>query len=277
MKKILNKYNITQVLKNTPKIKIFKISNKNTKTTRVLKLVKAKTKDFRISYYKKEIIHDNIIKCFKIIKKIIIDNDKYIGFVLEYADMGNINENVNYFYNNKRNVLSEILSGLQHLHNNNIIHGDLKPSNILLLKSNNSVKVKLSDYETLHLKYQKQLTPEYAPPEWKQNKTKQYDIWSVGCIIYQLFNNKPPFGSSKKGLTIDSILNNICHKPISKKIFNIPEPYRYITFKCLQKKKEKRFYNTTEIIELLTKKTTFFKRLNYKVQYLKAIINGEIE
>jgi serine/threonine protein kinase len=91
----------------------------------------------------------------------------------------------------------QILLGLTFLHGNNIIHGDLKPGNILL---NRFGVVKLADFGTSHcLAKRKQETPmgtlPYMAPEiiLGGQATPSSDIWSLGCTLFQFATGLAPY------------------------------------------------------------------------------------
>ena len=100
-----------------------------------------------------------------------------------------------------------ICSALKELHNRNVRHGDLKPENILWFEpKNNGGTLQIADLglATFHKKEQDtndhqgmptQIPPgtsRYEPPEMdgKRNsqdpRSRQYDIWSLGCIVFEL-------------------------------------------------------------------------------------------
>lgn len=90
-----------------------------------------------------------------------------------------------------------MIDGLCALHDKKIVHRDIKCANVFL--SNNG-GVKLGDLNVSKVaKYgimQTQTgTPYYCPPEVWQDKpySSKCDIWSLGCVIYELTALKPPF------------------------------------------------------------------------------------
>lgn len=112
-------------------------------------------------------------------------------------------------------IAIQIANGLEYLHENQIIHGDLKPSNILFFKSG---VVKLGDVGLgKHLNKDGHLNDvfdyqylEWIAPEVISNPivSKQSDAWSLGCILYYLFSNgNHPFQSKPRTMT--SCITNI--------------------------------------------------------------------
>ena len=95
------------------------------------------------------------------------------------------------------NVLIQSLKGLHCLHLNNVFHRDLKSANIFLTK-NGDIKIgdlNVSKIAKKGLLYTQTGTPYYASPEVWKNKPydSKSDIWSLGCILYEMMELKPPF------------------------------------------------------------------------------------
>jgi NIMA (never in mitosis gene a)-related kinase 1/4/5 len=86
---------------------------------------------------------------------------------------------------------------LKSLHDNQILHRDLKSANVFL---NRDGSAKLGDMNVSKiakkgLLYTQTGTPYYASPEvWKdQPYDSKSDIWSLGCVLYESVTLKPPF------------------------------------------------------------------------------------
>ena len=92
------------------------------------------------------------------------------------------------------------VKALRVLHSMNILHRDLKSANIFLRKEG---LAKLGDLNVSKvakkgLLYTQTGTPYYASPEvWKdQPYDSKSDIWSLGCVLYEMITFKPPFRAS---------------------------------------------------------------------------------
>uniref|UniRef100_A0A672IEP9 Serine/threonine-protein kinase PLK n=1 Tax=Salarias fasciatus TaxID=181472 RepID=A0A672IEP9_SALFA len=113
-----------------------------------------------------------------------------------------------------RYYMSHLLKGVQYLHNNRVIHRDLKLGNIFL---NDDMEVKIGDFG-LAAKIEfdgerkKTLcgTPNYIAPEvlCKKGHSYEVDVWSLGCILYTLLVGKPPFETSCLKETYNRIKKN---------------------------------------------------------------------
>ena len=136
--------------------------------------------------------HPHINKAENIIAS---DNKLYIIQPLAKTDMNKYSRIHNLNINQIRDFSWKICQAVYCLHDQNIIHADIKPSNILLFDNNN---VKLTDF-SLSLKYKKDkfynhsvCTSMYRPLECFLGETwdKSLDIWSLGCTLYQIAYGK---------------------------------------------------------------------------------------
>jgi NIMA (never in mitosis gene a)-related kinase len=101
-------------------------------------------------------------------------------------------------------MMRQLLSGLAILHERNIIHRDLKCANIFIANGEYKIAdLNVSKLLKKELAYTQTGTPYYASPEVWQDKPYELksDIWTFGCIVYELCALKPPFtGNNMEGL-----------------------------------------------------------------------------
>lgn len=192
------------------------------------------------------LFHKNLVKIYAIFLK-------YNRLYMEYLDGGDlakaINSNEIIPLDYKIHILLEIADGLIALHNpkeylnplgidhSPIVHGDLKPSNILL-KDGRYPNVKITDFGISGIVKEKLtgITPEYSDPEILekiQNKIfdisyeTRYDVYSYGIILCELLWNKK------------SIKKENIFEPYDANDPNIPSELKEIYFNCIRKKEER--------------------------------------
>lgn len=97
-----------------------------------------------------------------------------------------------------RDIMRQLLQGVDFLHSNRVIHRDLKPQNILITRDN---KVKLADFGLARIfSFDMALTAVvvtlwYRAPEvlLQDSYATPVDLWSVGCIFAELYKRHPLF------------------------------------------------------------------------------------
>ena len=231
----LNDFEILQKIGTEEKSSILKVKRKKDGLIYILKTVMFQALD------KSE--KQNAINEIKIVSSLSHPNinefkeafyDKFsksLNIIFEFPHNGNLSNKINYAIKNGMymeesiiwDVLIQILNGVNYLHKKGIIHRNLKSKNIFL---NNQRLVKISDFEACCVveNINKMITgqvgtPFYTAPEIWEEEPYNYkcDIWSIGCLIYEMATLNLPF----KGDTIKSLYENI----MSKKIEPIPDFY----------------------------------------------------
>jgi len=103
-----------------------------------------------------------------------------------------------------KKVILQVLSCVNYLHKNRLVHADLKPHNVLLSEWKDLSSIKLIDFDNSALLRNpddkisfKKGTPPYMAPEVHAGEKYSYkcDVWSCGVMTYELLSNSLPFGS----------------------------------------------------------------------------------
>lgn len=145
----------------------------------------------------RELDHENIVQ-YRGFKR----ENTTINIFLEYVSGGSLAS-----YIQENGVLSEkdisqyikqCLHGLSYLHDRGIIHRDIKGANILL---DNDHKVKISDFglskqeHTSAQRFSMQGTAYWMAPEVARasKSTTKADIWSLGCLVIEIYNGEHPY------------------------------------------------------------------------------------
>ncbi|KAH8957799.1 hypothetical protein BDL97_07G109800 [Sphagnum fallax] len=111
-------------------------------------------------------------------------------------------------------IFISVGAGLQVLRNNNLIHRDLKPQNLLLSTNDSNAMLKIADFGFARLLQPQGMaetlcgSPLYMAPEILQSKKydAKADLWSVGAILYQLVTGRPPFSGNNHVQLLQNII-----------------------------------------------------------------------
>jgi len=109
--------------------------------------------------------------------------------------------------------LRQILSGLDYMHNINVLHLDLKPENVLCLSKDRLDEVKIIDFgfarkydpnKPLRIMFG---TPEFVAPEVVNYDAlgKGTDVWSVGVMAYIMVSGLSPFMGENEQETLSNV------------------------------------------------------------------------
>lgn len=117
-----------------------------------------------------------------------------------------------------KDIMFQLLSGVDFLHSNRIVHRDLKPQNLLVTNGGN---VKLADFGLAKTyDFQMKLTSVvvtlwYRSPEvlLVSNYATKVDLWSCGCIMAELFRRSPLFAGQSEGDQLDKIFRVLGKPP----------------------------------------------------------------
>ncbi|NXO33247.1 STK36 kinase, partial [Locustella ochotensis] len=145
----------------------------------------------------RDLHHPNIIEMldsFETAKEVVVVTDYAEGELFQILeDDGSLPEE------QVQTIAAQLISALYYLHSHRILHRDMKPQNILLGKGG---VVKLCDFGfaramSIHTMVLTSIkgTPLYMSPELVEERPYDHtaDLWSVGCILYELFVGTPPF------------------------------------------------------------------------------------
>ena len=159
----------------------------------------------------------------------IEEKEKILCLVTEFANKGDLFQKITYFKQMQKsfeekdilNIFIQILQGLKCLHDHNILHRDLKSATIFLF-NNNLAKIgdlNVSKVTKNGIGHTQTGTPYYASPEvWNdESYTNKSDIWSLGCVLYEMICLTQPFKAES--------MDGLYHKIIKGKYNKIPEKY----------------------------------------------------
>ena len=165
-------------------------------------------------------------------------------------------------------VAWQVLNALSEAHAMNVIHRDLKPDNIMITSeggNNQFVKVldfglaALTDRAKITISGQALGTPWYMSPEQATASpvTAASDIYSFGCILYELATSPPPFPGNRPFNVMMQHVNAQVPPLIPRPEAEISPEMTAFIYKCLEKNSENRFSSANEALKALSRLPEF--------------------
>lgn len=168
--------------------------------------------------------NNNIVKIIDFIR-----HNELLSFVFELCNQGDLYTDIltrkmnNQMYTEAEilNIFEQMLNGLKSIHNNNIVHADLKSTNIFI----NNGQIKIGDFGISQIGNNNNLGTvnclSYESIKLGMT-TKLSDLFQIGCIMYELVTLSSPFLTNEISGMINIFENTDYQKNIIK---NIPSIY----------------------------------------------------
>eukprot|EP01095_Lingulamoeba_sp_RSL-Kostka_P008128 TRINITY_DN266_c0_g2_i1.p1 TRINITY_DN266_c0_g2~~TRINITY_DN266_c0_g2_i1.p1 ORF type:complete len:205 (-),score=68.11 TRINITY_DN266_c0_g2_i1:426-1040(-) len=135
----------------------------------------------------------------------VIDSDETLYLIMEMVTGGELFDKITqigcYSEQTAAKLVYNIVDAVKYLHDMNIAHRDLKPTNLLLKDDSDDTNVKIADFGLSKIIGENTMlqtacgTPIYVAPEVLSGEAyeKEVDLWSIGVITYILLCGFPPF------------------------------------------------------------------------------------
>lgn len=193
-----------------------------------------------------QLTHPNIVK--------VTDYGEYEGIpylVMEYLPGGTLKGYLGkpMPYQEAARLLVPIADALQYAHSHNIVHRDVKPSNILVTESGQPMLTDFGVAKILDLQDGQTLTgtgvgigtPEYmAPEQWTGQITPAVDIYSLGVVFYELITGHKPYTADTPAAVLLKQATEPLKRPVDF-IHSIPEHVEQTLFISLAKNPNDRY------------------------------------
>jgi eukaryotic-like serine/threonine-protein kinase len=179
-------------------------------------------------------------------------------YAMQLLDHGNLKERIKkdgpLSWPQTATYAAQIASALQHAHNHGIIHRDLKTSNLFF---DHDGRLLLGDFGIARDTHDADITDTgvamgtyaYMSPEQicgDQPVTGHSDLYSLGCVMYEMLTGKPPF----TGANFAQVWHKHLHEPppgLRASGIECPEWLEAIIMKLLEKKPAKRPFNARSV------------------------------
>lgn len=197
--------------------------------------------------------HPNIVKVFDVSFGDLI---QYI--VMEYIDGITLKEYIeqegNLNWKDAVHFTIQILRGLQHAHDKGIVHRDVKPQNIMVLRDGT---IKVTDFGIARFARSEQKTitdkaigsVHYISPEQArgENTDEKTDIYSVGVMLYEMLTGQLPFQAES---AVSVAIMQLQRDPVMLREINgsIPLGLEQITLHAMEKEQSRRYKTAAEML-----------------------------
>lgn len=165
-----------------------------------------------------------------------------------------LNEQPNLPVSQVLDIVIQVAQGLAYAHEHNIVHRDVKPSNIMVVRDGH---VKITDFgiarmESASVRTQTGIvlgSPKYMSPEQVVGKSidRRSDIFSLGVMLYEMLTGRAPF----EGENINAIMYqtvNAVPPPPSTLNPAVPNVLNFIVAKALAKELDNRYQDAGELV-----------------------------
>lgn len=194
---------------------------------------RVKDKSLTIIRHLHKLNHTNIIQF-----RGISEDFKHYYIVMEWCPYGTLHDHIHKGLQISPRILSDfcqqIVDGMEYVHSKNIIHGDVKPSNILV--THNDV-LKISDFGA-HIVVKDKLpvtsyagTLAYMAPEVIRNEPCSFsiDVWSYGVVLWEMLIGDEPYKNLDSYAVAWAVGNDSFHLPIPP---SFPKGFSFILKGC---------------------------------------------
>ena len=178
-------------------------------------------------------------------------------------------------------VVAQVALGLAYAHEHGIVHRDVKPSNIMLVRDG---LVKITDFGIARMASSSVRTqtgmvlgsPKYMSPEQVMGKEidQRSDIFSLGVMLYEMLTGQAPFDGENVNAIMYQTLNVVPMPPNSLNPA-VPEMVNFIVAKALTKGSEDRYQNAKDFAADLRTCRDTLPRSGQQIDVSKPPVGGE--
>lgn len=178
-------------------------------------------------------------------------------------------------------IVAQVASGLAYAHEYDIIHRDVKPSNIMVIRDGH---VKITDFGIARMASSAVRTqtgmvlgsPKYMSPEQVMGKEidQRSDIFSLGVMLYEMLTGQAPFNGDNVNAIMYQTLNAVPAAPNSVNAA-VPEMLNFIVAKALAKGIDDRYQNAKDFADDLRACRETLPSSDQQLNFTKNTVPGD--
>ncbi|HIA01862.1 MAG TPA: serine/threonine protein kinase, partial [Myxococcales bacterium] len=148
-------------------------------------------------------------------------------------------------YVERGRLLAQVLRALDYVHARGVVHGDIKPSNVLVQRNGDTLSARVIDFGLAKRSDEATLsvsgTPAYMAPELISGKTAnaQCDLYAFGVMAYRIFTGQLPFSGMPLSELCQAHMEKLATLPTEVKA-DLPASLNPVLMRLLEKKPEDR-------------------------------------
>ena len=203
---------------------VYRVRHHTLNTVHALKVLTLRARDVRRRTIQEgrvqaSLDHPNIVRVHD-----VIDVKGSVGLLMDFVDGPSLEEWLEEYtptFDEAMALFRGVCAGVSHAHARGLIHRDLKPANVLLSRVDGKLVPKVTDFglakavggDSAGQKTRTGATmgtPGYMAPEQINDAShvdRRADTWSMGCLLYRLVCNRPPFESEQIATLFNLVLS----------------------------------------------------------------------
>jgi serine/threonine protein kinase len=186
------------------------------------------------------------------------DDAGYVAmdFVPQGSLAARLSESQTYRTSQALHLVEQLTELVNYLHRQGVVHGNLKPSNVLLAADGIP---RVTDFRLTGGLFQRALTDDEAEPAGISSVAPEYledptaeprpftDIYGLGLILYELLASRPPFGGETVAAAIGQVRTG---EPVPPSQFNpeVTPQLDAVCLRCLRKNPWRRYYRVYDLL-----------------------------
>ncbi|HKE26271.1 MAG TPA: protein kinase [Bryobacteraceae bacterium] len=253
-----SRYEILRMLGEGGMGTVFEARDREVDRVVALKVIRPElaSNDHILGMFKRELVlarqvtHRNVIRIYDLG---LVNSLRFI--TMQYVDGRDLHslleEKGKYAPEEAAAIIVQVCEGLAAAHEQNVIHRDLKPHNIMIDGQGGAL---VMDFGLAHSTETGGAggtlfgTPQYMSPEQanREELDVRSDLFTIGIIFYELLTGSLPFEAKNLRDTLARRIKGVAQPPIEREP-SIPKALNDIVMKCLAKKREDRYQTAAEI------------------------------